>query len=177
MSARHEILGGKVQLYKRGRVWHCSASVAGTQHRETTKRDELSQAEDVAEDWYLELRGKFKRGELGQLIAAKSEKTFSTLPSSFSGSTRLSRRASVTSSTSRATPADYASTSSHSWVLSPIAGDRWCCAGVLHPPGRNSQRGARNSACAKHPSSGTSCHLPSAEICTPARPSKHVCFI
>jgi integrase len=76
MTARHEILGGKVQLYKRGRVWHCSASVGGAQHRETTKRDELLQAQDVAEDWYLELRGKFKRGELGQLIAAKSEKTF-----------------------------------------------------------------------------------------------------
>jgi len=76
MTARHEILGGKVQLYRRGRVWHCSASVAGRQHRETTKREELSQAEDAAEDWYLELRGKFKRGELDKLVRVKSEKTF-----------------------------------------------------------------------------------------------------
>jgi integrase len=76
MSARHEILGGKVQLYKRGRVWHCSTSIGGVQHRETTKKEELPQAEDAAEDWYLELRGKFKRGDLGTLIEANAEKTF-----------------------------------------------------------------------------------------------------
>jgi integrase len=44
--------------------------------RATTKREELAQAEDAAEDWYLELRGKFKRGELGELVRVKSEKTF-----------------------------------------------------------------------------------------------------
>ena len=77
MTTRHEILGGKIQLYRRGgRFWQCSASVAGRQYRATTKREELSQAEDAAEDWYLELRGKFKRGELGELVKVKSEKTF-----------------------------------------------------------------------------------------------------
>jgi integrase len=76
MTARHEILGGKVQLYKRGSIWHCSASVGGIQHRETTKKEELGQAEDAAEDWYLELRGKFKRGELGKLVEADAHKTF-----------------------------------------------------------------------------------------------------
>src|SRR5579862_5267666 len=76
MTARHEILGGKVQLYRRGRVWHCSTSIGGVQHRETTKKEELPQAEDAAEDWYLELRGKFKRGELGKLVEANAEKTF-----------------------------------------------------------------------------------------------------
>ncbi len=76
MSVRHEILGGKVHLYKRGRFWHCAATVGGAQHRETTKKEELAQAEDAAEDWYLELRGKFKRGELGQLVQANGEKTF-----------------------------------------------------------------------------------------------------
>ena len=65
MTARHEILGGKVTLYKRdGRFWQCAASVGGKQYRATTKKEELSQAEDAAEDWYLELRGKFKRGDL-----------------------------------------------------------------------------------------------------------------
>ncbi len=34
------------------------------------------EAEDAAEDWYLELRGKFKRGELGMLVAVNAEKTF-----------------------------------------------------------------------------------------------------
>ncbi|MCR6736585.1 MAG: site-specific integrase [Afipia sp.] len=78
MAARHEILGGKVQLYKRpdARYWQCSTSIGGKQHRSSTKKEELSQAEDAAEDWYLELRGKFKRGELGELVAVNAEKTF-----------------------------------------------------------------------------------------------------
>jgi integrase len=78
MTARHEILGGKVQLYRRpgGRFWQCSTSIGGEQHRATTKKEELSQAEDAAEEWYLELRGTFKRGELGKLKAANAEKTF-----------------------------------------------------------------------------------------------------
>ena len=78
MAARHEILGGKVQLYKRpdARFWQCSTSIGGKQHRSSTKKEELSQAEDAAEDWYLELRGKFKRGELGELVAVNAEKTF-----------------------------------------------------------------------------------------------------
>jgi integrase len=77
MPARHEILGGKVQLYKRdGRFWQCAASVGGQQYRATTKKEELPQAEDFAEDWYLELRGKFKRGDLGQLVKVNGEKTF-----------------------------------------------------------------------------------------------------
>ena len=71
--ARHEILGGKVHVYKRDqtRQWHCSASINGRQLRTTTKQESLEQAKDFAEDWYLELRGKLKRGEL------KSGKTFS----------------------------------------------------------------------------------------------------
>jgi integrase len=84
MTARHEILGGKVQLYKRdGRFWQCSASVGGKQYRATTKREELPQAEDVAEDWYLELRGKFKRGDLGHLVEANAEKTFADAAQQF----------------------------------------------------------------------------------------------
>jgi integrase len=85
MTARHEILGGKVQLYKRGdgRFWQCSASVGGRQYRETTKREELSQAEDAAEDWYLELRGKFKRGDLGRLVEVNHEKTFAEATEQF----------------------------------------------------------------------------------------------
>jgi integrase len=85
MPARHEILGGKVHLYKRdGRFWQCSASVGGRQYRETTKKEELSQAEDFAEDWYLELRGKFKRGDLGQLVKVNGEKTFKDAAEQFS---------------------------------------------------------------------------------------------
>ncbi|HEY1612075.1 MAG TPA: site-specific integrase [Rhizomicrobium sp.] len=73
----HEILGGKIQVYKRENspFWQCSASVNGQQFRTSTKRDNLPQAEEFAEDWYLELRGKWRAG----LLAAtpkKSEKTF-----------------------------------------------------------------------------------------------------
>ena len=69
---RHEILGGKVQLYRRAAAgnWWCSASVGGQQRRATTKQDSLSLAKQVAEDWYLGLRGKNAAGLL------KSEKTF-----------------------------------------------------------------------------------------------------
>ena len=40
----HQILNGKVQLYRRGesRVWQCSASVGGKQRRATTKREGLA---------------------------------------------------------------------------------------------------------------------------------------
>lgn len=69
--ATHEILGGLVQVYKRGtgRFWHCSASIDGHQFRNTTKEDGLPQAKQYAEDWYLELRGKARAGLL------KTEKT------------------------------------------------------------------------------------------------------
>jgi hypothetical protein len=62
----HQILNGKVQLYRRGdsRIWQCAASVGGKQRRATTKRDSLSLATEFAEDWYLELRGKDKSGTL-----------------------------------------------------------------------------------------------------------------
>ncbi|MFK4488904.1 hypothetical protein [Bradyrhizobium sp. USDA 336] len=70
--ARHEILGGLVQIYKRGRMWHCSASMDGRQYRESTKEEDLPQAKQFAEDWYLALRGKSRAG----LLTKKGEKTF-----------------------------------------------------------------------------------------------------
>ncbi len=70
--ASHEILGGLVQVYKRGdgRIWQCSASIDGRQFRTTTKEEGLPQAKAFAEDWYLELRGKARAGLL------KTEKSF-----------------------------------------------------------------------------------------------------
>jgi len=74
----HEILGGKVQVYKRSNspFWQCSASVNGQQYRTSTKRDLLSQAEEVAEDWYLELRGKSRAGLLEAAPKKRDEKSF-----------------------------------------------------------------------------------------------------
>jgi integrase len=57
--------------------------MGGKQYRATTKKEELSQAEDAAEDWYLELRGKFKRGEVGKLEEVNGEKTFADAAEQF----------------------------------------------------------------------------------------------
>ncbi|KQS51670.1 MULTISPECIES: hypothetical protein [unclassified Sphingomonas] len=76
---RHEILGRKVQIYRRaeGGSWHCSASVGNKQRRSSTRTDSLSLAKQVAEDWYLGLRGKLHAAVL------KSEKTFREAASQF----------------------------------------------------------------------------------------------
>jgi integrase len=62
----HTILGGKVHIYRRENSgkWQCSTYLAGKNRRTTTKEDSLSRAKDFAEDWYLELRGKSRTGEL-----------------------------------------------------------------------------------------------------------------
>jgi integrase len=76
---RHEILGGQVQLFKRSdsRFWQCAASVGGKQRRTTTEEESLSLAKQVAEDWFLELRGKLRAGLL------KSEKSFAQVAEQF----------------------------------------------------------------------------------------------
>ena len=68
----HAILGGKVQVFRRerSRFWQCSASVGGKQRRASTKEESLAHAKEIAEDWYLGLRGKDRAGLL------TSEKTF-----------------------------------------------------------------------------------------------------
>lgn len=70
--AHHELMGGKLHLYKRenSRFWQCSTYLSGKNRRVSTKEESLGQAKDFAEDWYLELRGKHRRGEI------KDEKTF-----------------------------------------------------------------------------------------------------
>jgi integrase len=74
---RHEILGGLVQVYKRARsrYWQCSASYKGRQFRASTKEDDLAQAKQFAEDWYLEVRGKMRAGVLpeGKAFAQAAE--------------------------------------------------------------------------------------------------------
>ncbi|MFT4075702.1 MAG: site-specific integrase [Asticcacaulis sp.] len=77
--ARHEILAGKVQLYRRtNRIWHCSASVNGVQHRSSTKEEDLELAKVAAEDWYLDLRGKSRYG-----LIKKKEITFNKVADQF----------------------------------------------------------------------------------------------
>lgn len=57
------------------KFWQCAAFVNGRNHRISTKMEGITQAQDFAEEWYLELKGKLHRGELrGKL--GKDEKTF-----------------------------------------------------------------------------------------------------
>jgi integrase len=69
---QHTILGGKVHVYKRTNSsnWQCSSYLAGRNRRTSTKEESLSKAKEIAEDWYLQLRGKLRTGEI------KTEKTF-----------------------------------------------------------------------------------------------------
>ncbi len=66
MAEHHELIGGKLHVYKRenSRFWQCSAYLAGKNRRMTTKEESLSHAKEIAEDWYLELRGKARAGGL-----------------------------------------------------------------------------------------------------------------
>lgn len=70
--ASHELMGGKLHIYKRenSRHWQCSTYLAGRNWRVSTKEDSLERAKDFAEDWYLGLRGKLRAGEI------KTGKTF-----------------------------------------------------------------------------------------------------
>ena len=70
--AHHELMGGKLHVYRRdnSRFWQCAAFLDGKNHRVSTKEEGLAQAKDFAEDWYLELKGKHRRGEI------KTGKTF-----------------------------------------------------------------------------------------------------
>lgn len=66
MAAHHELMGGKLHVYKRdnSRYWQCSTFLGGKNHRVSTKEESLAQAKDFAEDWYLDMKGKVRRGEV-----------------------------------------------------------------------------------------------------------------
>jgi integrase len=68
----HEIMAGKVHVYLRdiSPIWQCATFLKGRNHRISTKEEGLEQAKQVAEEWYLGLRGKDKAGIL------LNEKTF-----------------------------------------------------------------------------------------------------
>jgi integrase len=66
MAEVHEIMGGKVRVYKRenSSLWQCSTFLNGRNYRKSTKEDSLARAKEIAEDWYLEMRGKSRAGLL-----------------------------------------------------------------------------------------------------------------
>src|SRR5438105_521447 len=75
---RHKLLGGKLHLYKRGagQHWHCSTYLAGREHRKSTQEDSLALAKEVAEDWFFDLKGKLRSGDLktGKTLRVAAEK-------------------------------------------------------------------------------------------------------
>ncbi|PLX39581.1 MAG: integrase [Hyphomicrobiales bacterium] len=75
----HTVMGGKVRLYQRenGPTWQCSTYLNGKEWRVSSRKKALSEAEAFAEDWYLELRGKLRSGEI------KAEKTFQEAAAQF----------------------------------------------------------------------------------------------
>jgi len=72
----HEMFDGRLQIYRRAEhgPWQAAARVGGQRFRQTTGEMALDRAKDVAEEWYLDLRGKLRTGRL-QPVAPR-EKTF-----------------------------------------------------------------------------------------------------
>ena len=66
MAEQHDLMGGKLHVYRRedSGYWQCSTYLAGKNWRVSTKEDSLAIAKQFAEDWYLSLRGKNIAGEL-----------------------------------------------------------------------------------------------------------------
>src|SRR5713101_3559365 len=62
----HDLMGGRLHVYRRDEspYWQCSTYLAGKNWRMTTKTDSLEHAKEIAEDWYLGLRGKARNGQL-----------------------------------------------------------------------------------------------------------------
>jgi integrase len=66
MYTHYELMGGKLHLYLRENStnWQCSTVLAGKNWRKSTREDSFARAKVIAEDWYLELKGKMRSGEL-----------------------------------------------------------------------------------------------------------------
>src|SRR5262249_19247441 len=79
MAEHHVLMDGKLHVYKRddSSVWQCSTYLAGKNWRVSTKEESLSHAKEIAEDWYLGLRGKARNNEL------KAGKTFKQVAEHF----------------------------------------------------------------------------------------------
>jgi integrase len=66
MPEHHELMDGKLHVYKRENspYWQCSTFLQGRNYRQSTKETSIALAKDIAEDWYLDLKGKSRAGEL-----------------------------------------------------------------------------------------------------------------
>lgn len=79
MAETHDLFGGELHVYKRddSPLWYCSTYLLGKNRRKSTKEESLGKAKEYAEDWYLELKGKARYGEI------KGGKTFAVAAKQF----------------------------------------------------------------------------------------------
>lgn len=84
MTITHELLGGKLHIYRRenSRYWQCSSYLAGRNHRATTKTESVERAKAAAEEWYFGLRLKDRAGELrtGKTFREAAERFLAEYP-------------------------------------------------------------------------------------------------
>lgn len=66
VAEKHSILGVNVHICQpeNSSIFQCTSYLYGRIRRVSTKEESLAKAKELAEDWYLELRGKKARGEL-----------------------------------------------------------------------------------------------------------------
>lgn len=79
MTTTHFMFDKRVQVFKRpdSRIWQCATRIGDNRYRASTGEEDLDAAKDVAEEWYLDLRGKRRSGELKAAPETKpKERTF-----------------------------------------------------------------------------------------------------
>jgi len=84
-QVQHTIANGRVQLYKRDetRYWWAVTYLDSHRHRTSTGEESIVRAKEIAEDWYLGLRGKRAGGILTK------EKTFADAAKQFTAEYEL----------------------------------------------------------------------------------------
>jgi integrase len=81
--AAHTMFDGRLQIYRRTPhgPWQAAARVGHQRFRQSTGEDALDRAKDVAEEWYLDLRGKLRAGQITPKLPR--EKTFGEAAESY----------------------------------------------------------------------------------------------
>ncbi|MDE2112493.1 MAG: site-specific integrase [Alphaproteobacteria bacterium] len=81
--AAHTMFDGRLQIYRRTPhgPWQAAARVGGQRFRQSTGEDALDRAKDVAEEWYLDLRGKLRAGQI--VSSVSKEKAFGEAAQSY----------------------------------------------------------------------------------------------
>lgn len=71
----HSLMDGRLHVYRRegSRFWQCSTYLAGKNHRQTTKEENLSLAKEFAQAWFHEVNSAVRRQRFGRLFAARSD--------------------------------------------------------------------------------------------------------